>query len=126
MKQHTHTPILVANSFPLSLIRRVVRIEPRDLTDLQQALRENQFFSFWGHANTLAAANRLLGIDISPLTERPAIHLDADLYPLANGHACMTCWVLSPDYRPGFRPAIGEQVAEADIVGWQVLKINWK
>jgi hypothetical protein len=35
------------------------------------------------------------------------------------------CWVLSPDYPPGFRPAIGEEVTDDKIIGWQVLKIKW-
>lgn len=123
---HAASPILIANSFPLSLIRRPVRIAPRRLEELRQTLTQGPFFSFWGHANTLGAANRLLGMDITPTTERPVIELDQELFPMADGRSYRVCWVLSPDYRPGFRPAIGEQVAETDIVGWQVLMIDWQ
>ncbi len=31
----------------------------------------------------------------------------------------------SPDYTPGFRPAIGEEVTPEQISGWQILRLFW-
>jgi hypothetical protein len=121
-----HSPILISNSFPLSLIRRPVRIEPRSLFELQQILNQRPFVSFWGHANTLEVACNLLKINIKPQSERPVILLNKDNLPLADGQPCRECWLLSPDYRSGFRPGKGEEVSELDIIGWQVLKIEWE
>ena len=56
---------------------------------------------------------------------RPAVRLSAEGLPELHGRAYSECWILSPDYRPGFRPAIGAEVQAEDITGWQVLKITW-
>ena len=82
--------------------------------------------SFWGHANTLVAVNAWLGIDLKPKTERPALCLSEDKLPQLDGMTHNTCYILSPDYRDGFRPAIGSEVDASDITGWQVLRICWE
>ena len=118
-------PFLIGSTFPLSLIRRHVAISPQSLKELKEELQHRLFFSFWGHQSTLKAANTLLDADVEPKTVRPAIHLDADNFPTMDGQQFTECWVLSPDYIAGFRPPIGEEVAEDKIIGWQVLKITW-
>jgi hypothetical protein len=57
--------------------------------------------------------------------ERPAITLSDDNFPQLDGSTFEECWVFSPDYKAGFRPKIGQEVEEKNIIGWQVLKIRW-
>ena len=118
--------ILLGNSFPLTLIRRPARIEPRPLDELRQAVAAHGCVSFWGHANSLAAASELLGFDPAPATERPALTLNADLVPSLNGVAFDEVWVLSPDYADGFRPQLGVEIAPDQIPGWQALRITFR
>lgn len=116
---------LIGNSFPLSLIRRRVVIEMSNRDVLLSELKEHPVKSFWGHANTLGAVNAWLGVDIIPETARPALSLSPEGFPKLDGVSFRQCFVLSPDYRPGFRPAIGVEVSQEDILGWQVLKLIW-
>ena len=119
--------VLIGNSFPLVLIRRRVSIAPFSPEDLQRRLASaEKIFSFWGHRNTLPAAEAFLGIPLAPGRERPAIALDEEKFPVIDGKRFTECFVLSPDYRPGFRPAIGQEVEPDQISGWQCLKIQWE
>lgn len=126
MQEKEQQSILIGNSFPLSLIRRKVVIEVSSREAVLEVLQEKAVASFWGHANTLAAANDWLGMDLTPKTERPALHLSENKLPQLDGVEYQACFILSPDYRPGFRPAIGAEVDAADILGWQVLRIIWE
>ena len=115
--------ILIGNSFPFSLIRRKAQIEPCSLKDLQEMIRSRSIISFWGHRNTLDAVNRCLGADLTPEVERPALSLSGTALPMYNGKVFNECWIVSPDYRPGFRPAVGGEVSPDQILGWQCLHI---
>lgn len=119
------SPVLLGNSFPLSLIRRPVIIEPRPLADLQRAAAKCGFLSFWGHSNTLSAARSVLGFDPTPPVERPALKLDDAKLPSIGGQTFSEVWVLSPDYFPGFRPKIGEEVSSQEIRGWEALRVQF-
>ncbi|MDA8137821.1 MAG: hypothetical protein M0036_04135 [Desulfobacteraceae bacterium] len=119
------TPILIGSTFPLSLIRRPVLISPQNIDTFKGLLTSRPIVSFWGHQNTLSAARQLLGVDISPPTERPALELSDALLPMINNNQFTECWVVSPEYTPGYRPNIGEEVPMEQITGWQVLKIQW-
>ena len=44
---------------------------------------------------------------------------------MLEGEVFDTCWLLSPDYEQGFRPAIGTEVGLDQIAGWHVLKLTW-
>ena len=125
MHDNEQQSILIGNSFPLSLIRRKVVIEIASRDTILEAVQGKAVASFWGHANTLAAANGWLGADLTPKTERPALCLSENKLPQLDGVEYQECFILSPDYRPGFRPAIGSEVDAADILGWQVLRISW-
>lgn len=116
---------LIGNTFPLSLIRRRVVIEMSTRDVLLSELKDHRVKSFWGHGNTLGAVNAWLGIDVTPETERPALSLNLEDYPQLDGEAFRQCFVLSPDYRSGYRPAIGVEVSPEDILGWQILKLTW-
>ena len=118
-------PVLLGNSFPLSLIRRAVHIEPRTLVELRQAVSERGCISYWGHDNTLEAAKKFLGFDPAPSAERPALILNGDGLPSLDGVVYDEVWVLSPDYADGFRPGIGVEVVQEQIIGWQVLRIAY-
>lgn len=118
--------ILLGNSFPLSLIRRPVHIEPRQLADLRAALVGRTLYSFWGHANTLAAVTRMLVRDVRPKTARPVLSLDNSCLPCLDGRSFNECWVLSPDYVENFRPDPGQEVSEEAIAAWRVLYIRWQ
>lgn len=123
--QHNMHPVLLGNSFPLSLIRRTVRIDPRPLEELRQAVGDRGCVSFWGHANTLEVAKQFLGFDPTPATARPALTLNGEGFPVYAGNLFQEIWVLSPDYRAGFRPKIGHEVAPGQILSWQVLRLEF-
>ena len=117
--------ILIGNSFPLSLIRRAVKITPCPLAELTALLPEAKIVSFWGHSNTLAAVNSLLGYDLTPEEQRPVLGLSANNLPRYADNDFTECWVLSPDYYGDFRPAIGEDVPPEKIKSWQCLKVTF-
>ena len=116
---------IISNSFPFSLIRRRVVVEPRGLEELRLQLKKGSWQSTWGHTNTVANASSIVGVDLRPCTERPAIDLSSENLPLYNGQVFDECWLLSPQYLPGYRPQPGEQTPSEKIIGWQVLQIKW-
>jgi hypothetical protein len=118
--------ILIGSAFPLTLIRRRVVITPCSLETVRDELRARPFVSFWGHDNTLVAAHSLLGIDLKPREERPAVTLNTEQFPTLYGQVFTECLILSPNYIPGFRPKIGEEVGKEKITGWQALRIVWE
>lgn len=120
--------ILIGNAFPLALVRRKVEIIPHSIGYLKKVLNKEdvRIYSFWGHDNTLNEASNILGVDLSPIFERPAVELNEFLYPKLLCKVFKECWILSPDFVPGLRPAIGEEVPNNKIIGWHALKIKWK
>lgn len=123
-------PLLLGNSFPLSLVRRRVVITPRSLDELRvcaegSCAEGSEVFSFWGHENTLVVARDWLGWDVTPRSLRPAITLDAERFPSLDGHSFSEVWIVSPDYHPGFRPEIGVEVSAVQIHGWQILHMDF-
>jgi len=125
MKRTDRPPILIGNSFPLALIRRPATVTPVAVEALREAAADRPVASYWGHANTLAAAEAFSGLSLAPHTARPALGLSAEGYPELEGQQFTECWVLAPDYTPGFRPGIGEEIPPEKITGWQVLRIEW-
>ena len=115
--------ILLGNSFPLGLIRRRVTIEPASIEELRSRVAKEGFLSYWGHADSLEAAKALLGFDLAPATERPALSLGDELLPTLGGHTFSETWVLSPDYASGYRPKPGCAVPPEMITGWTVLHV---
>lgn len=126
-KQRTESKILIGNSFPFSLVRcpRLL-VESVSLAELKSHFAESEIVSFWGHANTRIAAESVLGMSLLPKTERPALMLSEEGLPMLDGEVFDVCWLLSPDYQQGFRPAIGTEVGLDQIVGWHVLKLTWE
>ena len=118
--------ILIGNSFPLSLIRRPVRIEPQSLNTLLTAAKDKTIASFWGHANTLKYVEHFTGLSLTPNGERPIIQLQESRLPQLYGQTFCECWVLSPDYISPFRPAGSEEVPPSNISGWQILRLIWE
>lgn len=119
------SPILISNSFPFSLIRRSVQVEPRVVGDLLTAMHENPWVSAWGHENTVELASTIACANLRPNTSRPALSLDEALLPSLEGQSFEEIWLLSPDYAPGFRPQIGQEVAAESIIDWQVLLLTF-
>lgn len=120
------TRFLIGNAFPLSLVRgHRVAIEELSLDELRQMLKASEPDSFWGHENTRAIAEATLGVPLKPAVERPAMVLDSEGYPMLDGRSYKVCYVLSPDYTPGFRPQIGTEVAASDIRAWHALRLTW-
>lgn len=117
------SPVLLGNTFPLTLVRRAVRIEPRTVDELRREVAARGLVSFWGHANTLDAAQQFLGFDPTPATVRPALSLNSDLLPTLVGVAFHEVWVLSPSYQPGYRPQADPSTPPEMILGWEVLRV---
>ena len=51
--------------------------------------------------------------------------LDEDNFPMLYGQKFTTVILISPNFVPGFRPAIGEEVGEDKILSWSTLKLNF-
>ena len=117
--------ILIGNTFPFALLRRDADVRTLSIDALRSALADSDVISFWGHENTRAAAETIVGVPLSPATERPALTLSSDGLPMLDGRTFHTCFVLAPDYRPGYRPAIGTEPTLSDIFGWHALRIDW-
>ena len=88
--------------------------------------RGAEIHSFWGHENTLAAANAFFGEDLTPKSARPALALSENLLPMLDGLEFRECWVFSPNYAEVGRPALGEEVSAVKIKSWTLLKITWE
>ena len=126
MNQAKTAPILIGNTFPFALLRRDANVRALSVDALRFALSGVEVVSFWGHENSRAAAEALLGgVSLRPATERPALTLSPEDLPVLDGRVFRTCYVLAPDYRPGYRPAVGEETAPSDILGWHALRIDW-
>jgi len=126
-KQGSEKKLLIGNAFPFSLVRcERLAVESRPLEVLQEEIGGAEVVSFWGHENTRAAAERVLGVSLLPRAERPAVTLSPAKHPMLYGEEFNTCWLLSPDYPEGLRPSIGQEVAPDQIAGWHVLKLTWQ
>jgi len=118
--------ILIGSTFPLVLIRRPVFIEPVELDILFEQIKQaGNIYSFWGHSNTIEIASKVLGVDLTPDVERPAIKLNEKKLPVLYGEVFKECWVLSPNYVKGFRPQVGIEVTKDKISGWDLLNVKW-
>lgn len=117
---------IITNVFPFSLVRRKIVAWPIPMQTVKQALRTGPFASAWGHRNTLSMVNQMLGVDITPPEERPAIVLDAENFPTLYGEKFTKVMLVSPNFRPGFRPAVGEEVSGEAILGWHALFVDFK
>lgn len=121
-----HTSFITGNSFPINLIRRHVECTPQTFEEYLKQLQTGRWMSFWGHRNTLDAVNQMTHFDLTPQTERPALTLDDESFPVLNGVRYRECWILSPIYRSGFRPSVGEEVPIEKILSWNVVKMTWR
>ena len=122
--------ILIGNSFPTTLIRWECIITPVSIKWLRARVkhaldRGQKIRSFWGHSNTVTVASDILGVDLTPETERPALSLTPQGLISFEGEEYHTVYILSPVYRPGFRPAIGTEVGLGDIKGWTALRVSF-
>ena len=118
--------VLIGSTFPTSLIIRRVVITPRSLGELRVTIDGKMIHSFWGHQDTLQEASDLVGINLAPASERPALKLDPAGLPFLDGISFEECWLLSPIFPPGYRPALDGPAPGAAIEGWRVLQINWE
>lgn len=121
--------LLIGNSFPLTLIRRPVRIEPVAMEVFLHSVRSvgpAAITSFWGHANSLPLVRDQLGLDLTPRTERPALDLTSDNLISFEGQVFTEVWIVSPQYVRNFRPQIGAEVTADNISGWCVLHMSWE
>lgn len=119
--------VLIGNSYSLSLIRKgAVTVVECSLKELQAKVQDGaEVVSFWGHENTMAAAEKVVGFPLRPKTCRPAVSLSEGGFPMLDGSVFSECWVLSPDYVAGYRPPIGTEVDDSKIVTWKLLKLTW-
>ena len=119
------TELLVGNTFPLTLMRRRLVVEPVPLERLRGEAAGKRVVSFWGHANTLHTASEAVGFDLSPAEERPVLELSPEALPMLGGKEFRECWVISPDCRRNFRPSANRALESEDVSGWQCLRITW-
>lgn len=118
--------MLIGNTFPLTLMRRRLTVDVVSLGKFRRAAAGRRIVSFWGHANTLRAASAAVGFDLSPAEERPVLTLSPKALPSLGGEEFRECWILSPDCRRNFRPAIGDELKPDEICSWQCLHLVWQ
>src|ERR1700732_3860438 len=97
-------PILIGSTFPLSLIRCLVSIAPATVEELRMELSQPVASS----GDTPTPSRR--PTSCSAATSRRKA--PEDKLPSLDGQRFDECWVLSPEYKPGYRPGIGEEVPE--------------
>ena len=73
-------------------------------------------------AHRLPAA---VGFDLSPAEERPVLTLSPEALPALGDEVFRECWILSPDFRRSFRPAVGDELKPDEICSWQCLHLVW-
>ncbi len=115
----------IGNTFPMSLARRYCTITPIDKSVLDALSSGAILHSYWGHSNTIEAANAFLGINVTPPRERRAIVLNSNKYPTLDGVLLDGIIVVSPTYVDGYRPAEGEISSPDKILDWQLLFVNF-
>jgi len=118
--------ILIGNTFPLPLVRRAVRIAPYSLNDLKMELKDADVFSFWGHVDTKVIVEGMLNIKLDDKSIRKPLCLSKNNLPMLDGVEFDKCFVISPNYRNGFRPALNKTVSVDDILSWDGLCISWE
>lgn len=116
---------LITNSYPFSLVRREVHVRPVDMEWVKGKLNNSYFGSAWGHANTINTINQMLGVDVTPTEERPAIVLSEEGFPMLNGETFHSVIVISPDFVEGYRPDLREEITEDVIIGWHALLLEF-
>jgi hypothetical protein len=116
-------PVLISNSFPFGLVRRPLRVTPRSIEELREVVRARRWVSAWGHENTVEPASDIVGVDLRPAVPRPALTLDAADRPRLGALGFDEIWLVTPEYRPGFRPPVGLTVEGQHIVAWRVLQL---
>ena len=123
MRNHNHP--LLTNVFPFSLVRRKMIAEPMEMEDVIKIAQSGHFESAWGHANTIKIVSEVLGADITPREPRPAVVLDDNHFPTLYGQTFTTVILISPNFIPGFRPAIGQEVDAEAVLSWQALRLDF-
>lgn len=118
--------MLIGNTFPLTLVRRRLTVDVVPLEEFRRMAAGRRIVSFWGHANTLHAASAAVGFDLSPVEERPVLTLSPEALPALGDEVFRECWILSPDFRRSFRPAVGDELKPDEICSWQCLHLVWQ
>lgn len=118
--------IIIGNTFPLSMIKREVRIYPISIESLREIIQNSdEVYSYWGHANTIRIAEKFLNVMFQRKDFRKHLSLSLCNKPLWNDIEFKKCFVLSPNYKNGFRPSINKEVTIDEIVSWQALVVEW-
>ena len=118
--------ILIGNAFSMTLIRNhQVTIGEIEISELKSLALSNGVVSYWGHENSRKAAEGVLGVSLATKVMRPAIELSPEGYPMLYGEEYSECYVLSPEYKSNFRPAIGVEVPADAIAAWHALHVRW-
>ena len=118
-------PILISNSFPFTLIRRRVVVEPRTVAELLTAMHERPWVSAWGHANTVHLASTIACADLRPAVVNPTLTLSEDGLPEFNGQTFAECWLLSITPVEGLTREQQREIQPEQIKDWQILRLSW-
>lgn len=94
------------------------------LAELRRVMNRATTHSFWGHPETARLARELLGQPMEPASYRPALRLNEAGLPMLDGHVFSECWLLTPAYPVGFRPAPDARPAGAER--WMTLRVRWQ
>lgn len=118
--------ILIGNTFPIAMVKRNVKIYPITLKSLRnEIVNSKKVYTYWGHENTRNIAQKILGIEFPKDDFRKPLSLSAEGYPLWGNIEFKKCYILSPNYRDGFRPSINREVTLDEILSWKALEMEW-
>lgn len=121
-----NSPILISNSFPFSLIRRRVVVEPSTVPDLLTAMHARPWVSAWGHQNTVDLASKLLSADLRTRIEKPTLTLQETRLPQFEGNVFSEVWLLSITPIDGLSREEQREIQPHQIKDWQVLRLVWE
>ncbi|MBO6102860.1 MAG: hypothetical protein J6P03_06365 [Opitutales bacterium] len=82
--------------------------------------------SYWGHSNTEKAAQNILGVKFAKEDFRKPLRLSGNNMPMWGDLEFNKCYILSPNYKNGFRPEINKEVEPSEILSWKALLIEWE
>ena len=109
------------------MIKRKVRIYPIEVETLRGIVcNAEKICSYWGHSDTREIAEEILGVKIPENDIRKPLALSENEYPLWNGMEFRKCYILSPNYKNSFRPALNGGASVDEIISWKALVVEWE
>lgn len=117
--------VLIGSSFPMSITRSRVEVEPIDLDTFKAEIDGLDVVSAWQHSNTLVAVKEYTGLDLTPPIVRPRIRMTEDTKrPCIEWEEWRFPLVFSKMYAviPLYKEVVN---GVPDVTDWNILRLSW-